>query len=475
MRVVRLHFRVVLLLTILYISLMVALYLYLNRDKFLLIRDFLLDSRTRSLSPPLYEEVMSEELNLSFKRLPGQSIHVQNGEHAFKSTNTTKVLARFAANESADTRHSTHTLNYCLHTFYYLWYGNATVDGQYIHWDHRYIPHWDDTVTDRFPNGRHKPPDDIGASYYPLLGPYSSADPATMEDHVILVKRAGIGVLAVSWFPPGKADDEGIPVTPLIPKLLDIAQKHSMKVVLHSEPYNGRTPITFVQDLKYMYEHYYNHPALLKVQGPLRGDIPLPLVYVYDSYLSSAKRWSEVLSSGGTHSIRGREYDCVAIGLLVSKQHKAFIQNAGFDGFYSYFAVDRFSYGSNTDVWDELAMFAAKNSLLFIPSAGPGYDDTQVRPWNAKNKKTRNNGQYYTDMMKQAFKHNTGGVVSITSFNEWHEGTQIEPAVPKTIKYSSKHRYLDYRPHDAWFYIDLTANLSRLFECKLREGVSISI
>ena len=29
--------------------------------------------------------------------------------------------------------------------------------------------------------------------------------------------------------------------------------------------------------------------------------------------------------------------------------------------------------------------YAIKNSLLFIPSVGPGYVDTRVRPWNARN------------------------------------------------------------------------------------------
>mmetsp|Transcript_15795 Transcript_15795/g.20750 ORF Transcript_15795/g.20750 Transcript_15795/m.20750 type:complete len:105 (-) Transcript_15795:436-750(-) len=76
--------------------------------------------------------------------------------------------------------------------------------------------------------------------------------------------------------------------------------------------------------------------------------------------------------------------------------------------------------------------------MLFIPSIGPGYDDTAVRPWNDKNTKSRNGGKYYSDMSNQALKtleiqksFSVKPILTITSFNEWHEGSQIEPAIPK--------------------------------------------
>lgn len=57
--------------------------------------------------------------------------------------------------------------NYCVHAFYYMWYGNPKFDGRYLHWNHRYLPHWEQSVTNQYPKGRHVPPDDIGASFYP--------------------------------------------------------------------------------------------------------------------------------------------------------------------------------------------------------------------------------------------------------------------------------------------------------------------
>ena len=59
----------------------------------------------------------------------------------------------------------------------------------------------------------------------------------------------------------------------------------------------------------------------------------------------------------------------------------------------------------------------------------------------------RRDGAYYREGFKNAHSHSRGGILSITSFNEWGEGTQIEPAVTR----SGKRTYLDYGPRDSGF------------------------
>lgn len=82
-----------------------------------------------------------------------------------------------------------------------------------------------------------------------------------------------------------------------------------------------------------------------------------------------------------------------------------------------------------------------------------------MRPWNGINTKQRNNGQYYRKNFKMALAA-LPDVISITSFNEWHEGTQIEAAVPHKRQYKHNERYLDYGgKHEASFYMNLTRTL----------------
>ena len=37
------------------------------------------------------------------------------------------------------------------HLFYYPWYGNPDTDGRWLHWDHKVVPHWTDSVNKHFP------------------------------------------------------------------------------------------------------------------------------------------------------------------------------------------------------------------------------------------------------------------------------------------------------------------------------------
>ena len=50
---------------------------------------------------------------------------------------------------------------------------------------------------------------------------------------------------------------------------------------------------------------------------------------------------------------------------------------AHFDGFYTYFAANGFTYGSTIKNWNILSKFAKTNNLMFVPSVGPGYLDTR--------------------------------------------------------------------------------------------------
>lgn len=82
-----------------------------------------------------------------------------------------------------------------IHTFYYPWYGNVQNDGKYLHWNHEYIQHWNKQEAVKWPQGAHTPLDDVGASFYPQLGAYSSKDPAVVDCHMRMMRYAGIGEL----------------------------------------------------------------------------------------------------------------------------------------------------------------------------------------------------------------------------------------------------------------------------------------
>ena len=73
-------------------------------------------------------------------------------------------------------------------------YGNPEFDaGQYYHWNHRRLAHWNREKAANFPQHRHEPPDDIGSNFYPWLGLYSSRSTAVLDKHMRMIRMSGAG------------------------------------------------------------------------------------------------------------------------------------------------------------------------------------------------------------------------------------------------------------------------------------------
>ena len=92
----------------------------------------------------------------------------------------------------------------------------------------------------------------------------------------------------------------------------------------------------------------------------------------------------------------------------------------GFDGLYSY---DVLVYDGRS--FRRVCRSAHQAGLLCAPSVGPGFDGRRATP--VRDVAPRRDGRRYDSMWRAAIEASPD-VVTITSYNEWHEGTQIEPA-----------------------------------------------
>lgn len=342
------------------------------------------------------------------------------------------------------------SLNYNVHIFYYPWYGSPEFDhGSYYHWNHEFLPHWNNAETQKWPTGRHIPPGDIGSNFYPKLGCYSSRDPTVIKQHMEWIRSTNVGTVVVAWYPPGKADRQGRPWEDLMPVLLDVAHSHQLKIAFHIEPYPNRTVESLKDDITYIIDTYGRHPAFYYYNYKHKTH---PLFYIYDSYLIPNRDWRRLLRSGSDDSIRGTRFDAYFLGLVLKNEDKNTLLGNGFDGFYTYFAANDFTFGSTWLNWKQLTGYGRVSKMISSISVGPGYVDDRVRPWNTINSRPRDDGLYYRKAWDNAL-DSRSNIISITSFNEWHEGTQIEPSIPK--KYND-YKYLDYTPYDPDYYLSLT-------------------
>jgi glycoprotein endo-alpha-1,2-mannosidase len=321
--------------------------------------------------------------------------------------------------------------------FYYNWYGNVENNEKDIHWAHPVMKQSaNDTITKGYIFGG----DDIACNYFPQLGAYSCTDPEIIETHMKMMSEALIDVIVLTWW---NVHDFG---SQSVSMIMNKAAKHEIEVCFHIEPFSGRNAETTRKNIQEIIDTYGNHPAFYKMNGK-------PLFMIYDSYLTPAEEWKSLLLPEGEISIRNTPYDAVMVGLWVKAGEEDFFANSGFDGFYTYFGATGFTYGSTPSNWSYLQKWADRNNKLFIPSVAPGYIDTRVRPWNAQTTRNRENGKYYDKMFENAI-HAGVKCIGITSFNEWHEGTQIEPAVPHP---SEAFDYIDYSPLEPDYYLKRTA------------------
>jgi glycoprotein endo-alpha-1,2-mannosidase len=284
--------------------------------------------------------------------------------------------------------------------FYYPWYATTSHDGGYQHWSQH----------------GHAPPNDIASAFYPARGLYSSADRVVIGEQMDELHVAGVDEIGYSWWGRGSSEDARLPA------VLAAARAQGISVAAHLEPYTGRSVAGTIADVRY-----------------LRG-LGIRTFYVYRALELPSTEW---LAANATLHAEG--ITTIAQTALVGAAAAA-----GFDGVYTYDVV---VYGG--DKFMRLCRQAHKMHLICAPSVGPGYD---ARRGSGDPKlKLRRNGATYDTMWRAAIAAGADRV-TITSYNEWHEGTQIEPAALPGRR--GRYRYLSY--DGAWGLHGLAAEYAYL-------------
>ncbi|MBW8040023.1 MAG: hypothetical protein FVQ85_08500 [Planctomycetes bacterium] len=317
------------------------------------------------------------------------------------------------------------TVSHKVMAFYYPWYGTRDGPGgagRTVHWGRI------DAANKDIQESTH----------YPTLGAYDSHDPKLIDQHCRWARRAGIDTLIVSWWGHGSFCDRAMG------KILDSCRQHGLTACIYYESVpRPQTPKSAADDIIKVLNKYGKHAAHLRVNGK-------PVVFIYGRTLQEL---------GLTDWLKAIE--------LVNEEYKEGITAIGdqfsygsariFDGVHTYNtagqlrglnpAAARKWAGQTYRSWVQLADEAGKISTLTVI---PGYDDTKIRkPGLAVE---RYNTKLYRAQWEEAIKANPHWIL-ITSFNEWHEGSEIEPSA------EYKHEYLE-----------LTGEYSKRFKAKKRSA-----
>lgn len=293
-------------------------------------------------------------------------------------------------------------------SFYYPWYGNATVAGGSGRWSH-----WQDVDE--------QAKTIASSTHYPVLGPYDSHDPQVITQHCRWAKEAGITGWISSWWGHRDFTDRALP------QILDISAEAKLAVTIYYETIPGqpKTPENAAKDIQRLLEKYAQHPAWLKVDGK-------PVVFIYGRAVGEigVPAWADVISQVEKGFSQG-----------VIFQGDRFSPEAAkvFHGLHTYNTAGQLTRKSLDEVkawcaetyprWVKIAREAGRISSLTVI---PGYDDTKIRKPGLKVE--RFDGQSYLAQWEAALAAAPDWVL-VTSWNEWHEGSEIEPSVEYGEKY----------------------------------------
>jgi hypothetical protein len=215
---------------------------------------------------------------------------------------------------------------------------------------------------------------------------------------------------------------------------LDIAAQKGFRVSVDfdiNSPFMGGVG-SYADNLRHLHSIHANHAAYLRYQGR-------PVVFFYNVSRLSVDTWRSLRDQADP----GRNALWIAEGVDLKYL-------SVFDGHHLY----SITWPNRVPPSQTLSSWGTKvrkynnqhgTSKLWVATVMPGYDDRKVRPGNGF-ARSRDGGQYYRQSWQAAIASKPHLVI-INSFNEWPEGSYIEPSQA----YGNQ-------------YIDLTRELSAQFK-----------
>ena len=280
----------------------------------------------------------------------------------------------------------------------------------------------------------------IASCDYPLIGPYDSDDPEVVRWHMKLAKAAGIDALLVDWW--GEASWQkpaGLTYNAFIDVVLPIAEEEGMKVALFDET------AQFVEDFgtvkawaaEYL-ARFVESPAYLRIDGePVYAIYQVP----FDPRLSPGQLvelrdyveervgpvyWMvDKMANGASPFLEG-EALCVPEAFLALDWIDAFMD-------YGTFSVRRVHrYEDIAPLYKAFAQQAQGRGFDVALPVHPGHNNSKLQ--TAPYVIPRGRGRTLAEYLGAAEAAGADAVI-VTSFNEWPETTQVEPAITQADPY----------------------------------------
>ena len=272
---------------------------------------------------------------------------------------------------------------------------------------------------------------EIASWYYPLIGPYDSADPAVLEYHVLLMKLAGIDGVIVDWYGTDNFDDYAL-INQRTADLFNYTRKAGLEFCLCYEDATIQNEISggFItaanavshaqQTMLCAQTNYFTDPSYLRW-----SNMPV-LLNFGPQYFKSNAQWISIFSvlNATNQPAFFTEDNRLSVGegafdwppMSLSQTNKI-----DGEGVLTDYALQSYlsSFEQKAAAWPAFVSTAFPRFHDFYAQAG-------VQPsWGYRDDE---NGTNLGETLSRAMT-NASAIVQIATWNDFGEGTIVEPTV----------------------------------------------
>lgn len=232
--------------------------------------------------------------------------------------------------------------------------------------------------------------------------PYASRDPNVIARQIDQAQGAGIDSFVVSWLGPGNPTDERFKI------MLDLAggKGFSATIDLEANRYGSREAL--LNALTYVRDQLMPHGAFARLNGK-------PILFFWRQQVRSVDDWRAIRDTVDPN----HDQIWIAEGVNIAYQ-------AVFDGHHLYSIAWSPDVHRTLSDWGQRVRRAGADKL-WVATVMPGYDDTRTTRGD-KFARDRRGGEFFREAWRAALDSQPDLLV-INSFNEWVEGSMIEPSV----------------------------------------------
>lgn len=340
------------------------------------------------------------------------------------------------------------------------WFQTKEKSGKWEMWQSDYKNSEHDP--DQFIDDKHR---DLAVTTYPLTGAYDTSDDDLIEYQLLQMKMAGIDGVIVDW------DTREINTYRHdgFMRVLKHLKAYDMKLIVCFEEWAGYWPIGKIKDREKQIDKVVNELKWLHDEVILKQDYEM----IYGSFpiLVFRKIFTHWFNDKEWQIIKDRIKD-LNMKFLFNDVYDDTFKDVS-DGYFTW--VSGFDPKTNENTLDfyenEFKHFMQKYKMrqkdLCFGSVMPGFDDSPVNGWgDGARIAPRYDGKRYHKAW-QFMKDYDIDFVQIVTWNDWNEGSQIEPCetygyqyLAQTIKEVSAFKGIDL--DKSLTYIDLPLQLYRL-------------